>query len=313
MKIEHLLCSSHNIDILLKPNAKTYQRNANLVFHILDNTPPTVHLFDFLKMIVILVFGFLMSIAAFASGKDSSSVAFEMIMQKYENAASLSTAQQARKTYKKQFYADPPVSGNDLIPYNHIFKEYQEISDSLMQKTAQIIHLSINELKQNVNGQYYVWDTNAQFWHLPQQAAPANPVDGAAINAGKLSKQIQDSLKKQLDLDNSMLVKRSLFSPSFFRGVAKSKTADVLHPDSIKLGWWRSVFGRARLKNEIRLFFYPNIVKVYFGIASVGYLYFICRDVFGKQSTSISEAGIGSIESSTEQINDSLSATALRS
>lgn len=232
-------------------------------------------------MISLLLLGFLLPIAAYNDTTDPRvRVAYEMIMQKYKYETSIAVVNAAKEEYESQFDSSSSSSNYQIVPYNEILKQYQVYSDAMLQKAGGVIYESFQDLGKNENGEFYIWNDSSRTWQLPNQPAPTTKVDGAALNARILSGKIQLSLQQSFNDETKILWKRS--NPfNFFKG---KTTHTVLDPATVKLGWWRATFGRARMKTAIALFFKPKIVQIYFGVAGLAYLYYICKSLFGSPS-----------------------------
>jgi hypothetical protein len=253
-------------------------------------------------MLYILFLGFTLPIFAIDNISDPRiRVAYGMIMQKYESDSSAAIVDAATNEYKLQFGTSKIPANVQVMPYDAILQQYQDYSDSQMKKAAEVVYHSLNDLSQNTYQEYYVWNESLQIWSLPgESAAPNVAVDGAAMNARILSSKIKLSLINSLDHEGSGIKKRRFPNPfRLFKSASPSMTPHkVMDPNDIKLGWWRATFGRARMRTAVNLFFKPKIVQVYFSIGAIGYLYFICRYVFGKPSENTNERGA---DSSTNQ------------
>jgi hypothetical protein len=244
-------------------------------------------------MISILLLGFFLPIFAMDNDSDHRvKVAYDMIMEKYQFDSSAAVIAAATNEYRSQFRSSKPLPEDEILSYNEILKQYKDYSDKQMEKASAVVNRSLNDLSQNNNHEYYVWNEHNQTWSLPGNDSPNFNVDGAAMNARILSSKLQLSLKQQLNHEGSGIKKRNLgryWTMLYKSQSTKNMPVEVLDPKTIKLGFWRSTFGRARMRTAAQLFFKPKIIQVYMSIAAVGYLYFICRDIFGKPSQKSSQ------------------------
>jgi len=67
------------------------------------------------------------------------------------------------------------------------------ITSALMAQYKLIAYKIIYDAGYNTKGNYYIFDNTTKKWHLPNQAAPATPVDGVALNSKQLSKELENA------------------------------------------------------------------------------------------------------------------------
>ena len=179
-------------------------------------------------MVLILFLSIFLAISAEQSENQNhwAEDAYHQIMQEYENGLNTGSYKSAQALYQKQLTVTPALTADQVVPFNEILQEVNGVTGQALSITKPIIYNSILEAKTNPKGEYYVWNFTTNVWHLPQQAAPVEPVDGAAINARKLSKKIQDSVTRSLSPINPEIQKRGfsvrLPPASGFSSAAKS-------------------------------------------------------------------------------------------
>lgn len=67
------------------------------------------------------------------------------------------------------------------------------ITAAVMTQYKPIAYKIIYDAGYNTKGNYYIYENKTKQWHLPNQAAPAKPVDGASLNMKQLSKELEDA------------------------------------------------------------------------------------------------------------------------
>lgn len=121
------------------------------------------------------------------------------------------------------------------------FAEIQQLANNItgtvLDQYKPIAYKIIYDAGYNIKGNYYIYDNTTKSWHLPSQAPPATSIDGAAVNAKQLGKELENAFVGLMpkDIKSSGLQKRffgrffsSQQTTAFLRNIEMKPAKEIL-------------------------------------------------------------------------------------
>ena len=171
---------------------------------------------------IVLIYAFIASVVADYATDLRINQTYVSFMNQFEAYLTKTSDQVAWEIYSRKVSAsNSTVKAPSVEEIRQISKE---IVDPLIAQYKPIAYKIIHDAGYNTKRDYYVYDNSTRKWHLPGQAAPSTPVDGATLNAQHLSRELERAFKQLISSDKatSMIQKRRWF------GGISSETRNVL-------------------------------------------------------------------------------------
>ena len=157
-------------------------------------------------------------------------------MDRFETFLTKTGDQVVLQTYQSQLNSNASHSSNKSLSLDELRQYSNSVIDPLMDQYGPIAYQIIYNAGYNTKGNYYVFDNSTKQWHLPNQTAPANPVDGASLNAKHLGQELEKAFSQLLSNDQkqSVLQKRWMLrgvtaeAQSFVRNLHSLPADDAL-------------------------------------------------------------------------------------
>ena len=135
------------------------------------------------------------ALIAFAYAKPDP---FEDFLKQLEVKVQQTNFAACNKLSHDQSRAGSSVPEEEVVTLDSCMKYSQQLSVQLLSDFRPIALKEIEKASSNIDGKYYKLDLNTDRWHLPNQPAPASPVDGVAENAKILTAAFDFQFKQLL-------------------------------------------------------------------------------------------------------------------
>lgn len=124
-------------------------------------------------------------------------------MDRFETFLTQTGDQVVSQAFEAQLNSSDSQSANQSPSSDELRQYSDSVIKPLIEQYGPIAYQIIYDAGYNTNGDYYIFDNSTNQWHLPNQTAPASPVDGASLNAKHLSQELEKAFSLLLSQDQS--------------------------------------------------------------------------------------------------------------